>query len=61
MIDKLDDKNIKTFGQIAREMGRQITEDMDLGIFLENIYIRLQNEAMRNMREEKNKEQSNAV
>ena len=61
MIDKLDDKNIKTFGQIAREMGRQITEDMDLGIFLENIYIRLQSESMRDMREEKNRGQYGAV
>lgn len=58
---KLDDKNVTTFGQIAREMGKQIDADMDLGIFLENIYRRLQTEAMRDAREEKNKEQSHAV
>jgi Cu/Ag efflux pump CusA len=61
MIEKMDDRNVTTFGQIAREMGRQIDDDMGLGIFLENIYIRLQTECMRDMREQKNKEQSNAV
>ena len=64
MSEMLDERNARTFGQIAREVSKELSSDegdITIGRFLEKIYIKLQAEAMRDMREQKNKEQSNAV
>ena len=60
---ELDEKSLLTLGQITREVAKTDKGDNDLllGKFIQNIYVRLQTETMRNMREEKNKEQQHAV
>jgi hypothetical protein len=64
MNEQLDERNARTFGQIAREVSKDVQGDdgdVTLGKFLEKVYCKLQAEAMRDMREQKNKEQYDAV
>lgn len=64
MSEMLDERNARTLGQIAREVSKDASGDegdVTLGRFLEKVYIKLQAEAMRDAREQRNKEQTNAV
>ena len=60
---ELDDKSLLVLGQIVREVGKSDDgqNDLMLGKFVQKITNHLQNETMRNMREEVNKGQDNAV
>ena len=60
---ELDDKSLLVLGQIVREVGKADDgqNDLMLGKFVQKITNHLQNETMRNMREEVNKGQDNAV
>ena len=60
---ELDEKSLIVLGQIVREVGKADDgqNDLMLGKFIQKVANHLQDEAMRNMREEVNKGQDNAV
>ena len=60
---ELDDKSLLVLGQIVREVGKADDgqNDLMLGKFVQKITNHLQDETMRNMREEVNRGQDNAV
>lgn len=60
---ELDEKSLVVLGQMVREVGKtdKGEDDLMLGKFMENIYKKLSDETMRNLREEQNKGQNNAV
>ena len=60
---ELDDKSLLVLGQIVREVGKADDgqNDLMLGKFIQKVVNHLNGETQRNMREEVNKGQDNAV
>ena len=60
---ELDDKSLLVLGQIVREVGKADDgqNDLMLGKFVQKVVNHLNEETQRNMREEVNKGQDNAV
>lgn len=54
----MNDKWSESFGAAARQIASAPITDMELGKTLEHIYIRMEQESMRDAREEVNKAQS---
>lgn len=57
MMDKLDDRNVESFGETVRRIVLSVpnTTNSNLGQLVENIYLRFQREAERDAREARNK------
>lgn len=57
MMDKLDDRNVESFGETVRRIVLSVpnTTNSNLGQLVENIYLRFQGEAERDAREARNK------
>ena len=56
-MDKLDDRNVDSFGEAVRRIILSVpnTTNSNLGQLIENIYLRFQREAERDAREARNK------